>query len=736
MRKMVLPLWTAAVLALSPAADAGPEQQIEPTLDIRHHDLDISILPDEHRLEGHDRVTFEAAERDMYFFYLGDVFEVTRARLDGKRVELKRVEIDYPEEQPGGAENKTEKEQPEFPHPDNRVMYGLPTVKPGEHILEIDYKGVVYDELRVPEGSRSDIPSETNGLVDTSGSYLSGWRTGWYPDGRDVYARFSIRVTTPPGFEAVTEGKLAHVQRSRRETVIDWEVAYPTQHVTLMAARYVVRQRDADGVTLMAYFFPSEEELIDTYLDASEEYVHLYNRLIGPYPFSKFAVVENFFPTGYGMPSYTLLGRRIVRMPFIVKTSLGHEVAHNWWGNCVYPDHESGNWCEGLATYYADYRYEKEKGDSAAAVYRRDILIDYATHVTDSTDIPLADFRSREDEVTGVIGYGKCTMVFHMLRNRVGEDKYYRSMRNFFHQNRFEVASWEDIEWAVEEVYGGPLDGYFGQWVHRPGAPRLSISDVKLEQDPDEGDHYTIRVTLANEGGYILSRVPVEIIGPTVTRRIAVAMTGRTAEFDWRLDERPIRLAVDPEYDIFRHLSPVEIPVTISGALAGGAALVVLPTGVSSDESEAYVELAERLAADEGTVIAYDTTLTSSDLVSREVFVLGGAPENGAWAWLDQPAGATLQGGELVVDGRRYSEPGHAAFVAFTSTVDSAHTVCAIVGNSAAAVRAAGYKVIYYGKYSYVTFRDGKKQAVGEFPPPPGPLVYTFDQQEEITEGE
>ena len=32
------------------------------------------------------------------------------------------------------------------------------------------------------------------------------------------------------------------------------------------------------------------------------------------------------------MPSYTLLGQTVLRLPFMVKTSLGHEIAHNWWG--------------------------------------------------------------------------------------------------------------------------------------------------------------------------------------------------------------------------------------------------------------------------------------------------------------------------------------------------------------------------------------------------------------------
>ncbi len=42
------------------------------------------------------------------------------------------------------------------------------------------------------------------------------------------------------------------------------------------------------------------------------------------------------------MLSYTLLGRTVITMPFIVYTSLGREIAHNWWGNSVFVDQKKG----------------------------------------------------------------------------------------------------------------------------------------------------------------------------------------------------------------------------------------------------------------------------------------------------------------------------------------------------------------------------------------------------------
>jgi hypothetical protein len=330
--------------------------------------------------------------------------------------------------------------------------------------------------------------------------------------------------------------------------------------------------------------------------------------------------------------------------------------------------------------------------------------------------------------VSGVVGYGKCLMVFHMLKNRVGEDKFYRAMRNFYRQYRFEVADWENIESVFEEAHGGPLDRFFGQWVFRAGAPRLSLEEVSLGEPADEDGRYVLKVVIGNDGGFDLSCVPVEIEGPTVTRRIAVRVTGKSTAFDWQLDERPLRVAVDPDHDLFRKLSVGEIPVTISRALAEDKSIVVLPSEVSPEKAEVYGGLADRLAGSDGTTVVADTALVSGDLSAGAVFVLGDVTENGAYEWLEPPETIVLEEGAIDIDGETYSEAGNAAFVAYTNPLDPARTVCAIVGNSADAIAKAGYKVIYYGKYSYVTFLDGNKQVTGVFPVPASPLEHRFDE--------
>jgi len=712
----------AALLAAAAlTAVAGGPAQAGGVPDPPSHALEVFLRPATHELEGLDRITFETAEKDRLTFTLGEFFSVTRTEIDGRSVKVSRIDkrpdatdtTVAPGDGPAGRDESI-----------NKYTYEIDSVEPGRHVLSVAYRGTVYDTLRIPEGSRSRIPEETRGLIGADGAYLSE-ETGWYPETDDGYATFSIRVTTPPSFDAVTEGKRLSVIKTDQKNVSDWAILYPTRDVVLVAGGYLVREKEIEGVTLMAYFFPSEEDLIDSYLEASGRYIRLYNRLIGPYPFSKFAVVENFFPTGAGMPSYTLLGRRVVRLPFIIHTSLGHEVAHNWWGNGVYPDYDSGNWCEGLTTYYADYRYKEREGAAQAAKYRRDVNIDYTTYINDSNDLPLTDFRSRYDDATRIVEYGKCMMVFHMLKNHIGEDEFYRAMRRFFQQYKFKEADWHDIEAVFEEVTGSPMDGFCGRWIRRRGAPMLSFGEVGLREPGRDGDKYEIEVTILNEGGFELPGVPVKIYGPDQTDVLSVPITGAYVTFDWLTDGRPERIEIDPEHELFRRLHPAEIPVTIRNVLADSVVIAV-PSLAPADKRGAFAELAGRLAAAGRASVQPDTALDETELEGISVIALGGPGENVVYRYLVPPPVVKFDTDWFEIDGTAYADSGHAAFAAYPSGLDSTRTVCAIVGNSPAAITKAGYKVVYYGKYGYVTFLDGDKQAAGDFPVTSSPLIHRF----------
>src|SRR5207244_11436824 len=96
----------------------------------------------------------------------------------------------------------------------------------------------------------------------------------------------------------------------------------PSEAVTIVANTFVTSFRDwttktGQKIRLSTYLFPDDAHLAEEYLDASARYLDAYIPLLGPYPFEKFAVVENFLASGLGMPSFTLLGSNVIMWCFV-----------------------------------------------------------------------------------------------------------------------------------------------------------------------------------------------------------------------------------------------------------------------------------------------------------------------------------------------------------------------------------------------------------------------------------
>ena len=286
--------------------------------------------------------------------------------------------------------------------------------------IEIEYEGIFRDHHHPYE-----IAGEQNSsVIGGKGILLTG---AWYPK-PDQMCTYHLTVTLPDDYEAVSEAETIEKTTRDGKRIFAFTFPHPIDGINLIATdRYKIVKDHFNGVEIFAYFFAEDIDLVKTYIEHTKKYLKLYENLISKFPYKRFSIVENFLPTGYSMPTYTLLGQEIVRLPFIPETSLGHEILHQWFGNLVYIDYGRGNWAEGLTTFLADHLYEEEKGRDSE--YRKGTLIDYQSYVNNKNEFPLKDFETRMDYASKAIGYGKALMVFQMLKKLVGEECFYESIR-------------------------------------------------------------------------------------------------------------------------------------------------------------------------------------------------------------------------------------------------------------------------------------------------------------------
>lgn len=429
---------------------------------------------------------------------------------------------------------------------------------------------------------------QTPGTISEEGVFLSG-SSFWYPRFDAAWVSFDLQLELPPDWDAVSQGDRVYHIREKDVTKVRWESSVPQDEIFMIAARFTEYRRSAGRVKAMVFLRSPDEPLANRYLDATNQYIRMYENLIGLYPYGKFALVENFWETGLGMPSFTLLGQKVIRFPFILHSSYPHEIVHNWWGNSVFPDYEKGNWSEGLTAYLSDHLIQEQRNN--AENYRQTSLQKYTDYVSEGEDFPLKRFTSRHDSLTESVGYGKSLMFFHMLRLHLGDEVFRHGFQDFYRKHKFRRASFDDIRSSLERVSNKDLGIEFNQWVNRTGAPELRVDKVRVQK---EGNDYLLTARLEQKQWDVYSlRVPyaVTLKGVDDAFRGLIVMKGKRQELKIRLPSRPLRLDIDPQFDLFRKLDRREIPPALTQAFGAKKVLILLPSAGGVTLQNAYREL-------------------------------------------------------------------------------------------------------------------------------------------------
>jgi len=590
-----------------------------------------------------------------------------------------------------------------------RVVISLPSSHPsskkGEVELKIEYHASFKELPGDVKFSREFIDDKPVAYVGEEIILLDA-SSCWHLCIEEA-AAFNVTAVTPSGYEVVMEGTRLSRKEEKGMTVTTWDFPHPASGAYLVGGRYTVTEDQYKDIALYTYLFPEDVSLSDTYIEYSKKYLELYERLLGKYPFRKFAVVENILPTGFGMPSYTLLGQSVLRLPFIVKTSLGHEIAHNWWGNSVYPDYESGNWSEGLTTYLADHLYEEMEG--RGAVYRNQILRDYTSYVEPSEEYPLTKFKNRIGPEDRAIGYGKGAYIFHMLRIMLGDEIFYDGLRYVITHRSFKLTSWKDFRTAFEKVSGRELGWFFRQWVEEAGAPAINLGDVRVQEH--NGVYILKAEILQKERAYKLYLpIWVETDEGALLTYHWINDPANTLEIE--VSSKPRSITIDPSYDLFRRLSPEEVPPTIGKFMGAPNRLIVLPTKGDQERLGSYFKIASEM---EDAAVKTDRDVTEEDLKKNSVYLLGGVGENDLAEKLlsKLPPDIKISEETISVKGKEYRKKDSVLIAAMANPYNPGATLLLFSGDTPEYIASVGSRLLHYGKYSYLLFVKGENAEKG-----------------------
>ena len=279
--------------------------------------------------------------------------------------------------------------------------------------------------------------------------------------------------------------------------------------------------------------------------------MEFFSDYIGPFAYEKLANVQSNSVKG-GMESATAIfysdvsvtGDRSVRWRNVVI----HEVAHQWFGNCVTEYDWDDVWLsEGFATYFTlmfrEHAYGRDDFVNGLNDAKRLVYNHYKTDKESS--IVHNNLKDMKDVLTYSLQYQKGAWVLHMLRNYVGEDNFRQGIRNYYKKYYNSTTTTNQFKNEMEVVSGMNLDTFFDQWLYKGGN---IVLDGNWKFDEKKG-RIEVNLNQVQNDGYLFD-MPVELgisyNDKNLEKIQTVKLEKEKGRFYIASDSKPISIKIDP----------------------------------------------------------------------------------------------------------------------------------------------------------------------------------------------
>ncbi len=340
----------------------------------------------------------------------------------------------------------------------------------------------------------------------------------WWPCKQTLHDKIDsidIFIHTDKTLKAGSNGLLVEtLQEGDTNHIYHWKHRYPI--VTYLVAMAVTNYDEftqyahfvgrTDSMPVLNYVFPQFKNTAMEETKPILPMLRLFDSLFTRYPFINEKYGHAQFTWGGGMEHQT--------MSFMVNFSfdlMAHELAHMWFGDMVTCGTWQDLWLnEGFATYLTCLCFEYLKSPDEFRYrlkgMRNDICADPNGSVCPS------DTSKVNVLFNGRLTYNKGAWVLHMLRNKIGDDAFFKACRNYLGgSNLYGFGYTSELQKEMELASGQNLSVFFQQWFFGEGFPYLKInwkqlgSKVKLsiEQTPSNSEvpfwHINVPIEFRNK---------------------------------------------------------------------------------------------------------------------------------------------------------------------------------------------------------------------------------------------
>lgn len=394
----------------------------------------------------------------------------------------------------------------------------------------------------------------------------------WIPslDHPSAKAAVTFNVGAPKEYQVIANGKSVSVTRGAGFSLWRFEEkkAIPPYCMIVAVNQGAIINSPDKSVTTLFYNVPHRDAAAAPKgFSTAVPSLAYFSQTVGPYPYDKLALIVGATQFG-GMENSSAIvfasnlfePRGAEKMsgrfgiPQRLEALVAHEIAHQWFGDSVTQTTWADLWLsEGFATYFAALFIEKHDGDDAFRDYLRTAAQEYFTYEKQRNG-PIHDTSTPDlMRLLNPNNYEKGAWVLHMLRKRLGDDAFFRGLRNFYNSYREANATTEDLRMALERSSGKNLRSFFARWIYGSGHPVYEWSSQAVETR-NGNNTVTIVLKQTQAGPAFLDPIPITVTSEGKTTRVTAYPKNKLATVTVRTGKVPLSIQIDPEDTLLKEL--------------------------------------------------------------------------------------------------------------------------------------------------------------------------------------
>lgn len=366
----------------------------------------------------------------------------------------------------------------------NVLTINLPEIIPTNALdsISISFSGNADSSLGLNLGQHAGVP-----IMET---ISEPWRaSSWWvckDDLLDKPTKVDVLVTHPSEFKAASIGLIQSVTPlGNGNTRTHWQHNYaiPTYLIAAAVTNYTEYNHTANVngtiVPIINYVYPETLSNWAWELDQVPSYVEFFSQKFGDYPYKLEKYGHAQWNRNGGMEHATMSFMGNFNFGLI-----GHELAHQWFGNQVTCKTWHDIWVnEGFAEYGDGILVEHVWGANEFLNWKTNNVGLITADPTGSVWNPDAENQSRIFNYR--LSYAKGSMVVHLMRYVLNDDDlFFLALRNFLNDPNFTYgfAGTEDVKMSLEATTGLDWDPFFADWIYGEGHP---IFDINVNNLPN-----------------------------------------------------------------------------------------------------------------------------------------------------------------------------------------------------------------------------------------------------------